>query len=368
MFSRIQKYMHKAFGASKLAQVLKEWKGQKGAGVNLDTEAKARWRDKVRQFCCMRASAGRDNVLKQVKVKYASNVQHIKALDHALVGGCGFGLMKFMPERRPVALAAGEKRFLVDVASLPADIQAVSPGRLKRSCILDKATNSTRLEVVWGRDRAVLQNCLDQGSVGWPSKYYLFQKLGLRGHQWWDLPHRRWRNVLNSYSRVGLNFIKVETTIVMNLALGPWAGAAFFMTISEAAAEYFEHFDHRDPLYRACYEGIVADLCKGTMPHNLGTEEHMEEIWSRLPGLRVFNCKGDKVKSNRWFNWCQRTSFLRDHWGALLLILLYISMHHGWYKSIFDTPMAGGSQVQHPGEDGADIGINVFSSRMRHEL
>jgi hypothetical protein len=64
-------------------------------------------------------------------------------------------------------------------------------------------------------------------------------------------------------------------------------------------------------------------------------------VWGQLPSMRWFTHKGGKVKMNRWFNWVQKTQLLRESWTSLLLVLTYMGIQTGNYRSIYDSPLVG---------------------------
>ena len=58
------------------------------------------------------------------------------AADHALQGGLDLWLKHFSASRPLQPLRRGEKRFFVDMETLPEVIRSTANGRVKRSCVL----------------------------------------------------------------------------------------------------------------------------------------------------------------------------------------------------------------------------------------
>ena len=82
---------------------------------------------------------------------------------------------------------------------------------------------------------------------------------------------------------------------------------------------------------------IVRDQCGAdALPLALGTEAHMQAVWDALPQARVLNCKGGRRKFSRRFQFNQRAEQLKFDWAVMLLILIYVGLHEGWYNSYGD--------------------------------
>jgi hypothetical protein len=122
---------------------------------------------------------------------YEANVHHLRALDQALAGAMGLSLRDFRAERVPVPLSPQQRRFYVPSADLPASV-AADGGHASRSCILDVRTGERFLEVVWGPTRRIIFEALDCGSIGWPSKFFLYSRAGgVRGSYRCGCPPRQ---------------------------------------------------------------------------------------------------------------------------------------------------------------------------------
>ena len=112
-----------------------------------------------------------------------ANQHSLRALDHALQGILGSGLSLFVAAEPLRALRASEARYFVAVDSLPDCVRQASPGRVRRSCVVDKSTDppKTRLEVCWGSPRYILHSVLDMGSCDWPSRHIMYLDWNVRG-------------------------------------------------------------------------------------------------------------------------------------------------------------------------------------------
>jgi hypothetical protein len=89
---------------------------------------------------------------------------------------------------------------------------------------------------IWSEPRRILHCCMDQGSIGWPSNYFLYFHQKLRGWMFMDPSHRRYNNVLDALKDSCLAHLKHEMTICVNLGSAPWGSCGHFFRYKEAAA------------------------------------------------------------------------------------------------------------------------------------
>jgi hypothetical protein len=327
------------------AQVLPSWHGQSTTKKGKLTSSSLHlWKERVRSFMMSQRGAGKQVIkTKTLKQKRLANACHMQALDHALQG-VGLSLASFQAKHPLRPLKVGEKRYMLPVEKLPLNIQTLSPDRDARSC-LEFADGSRRLEVAWGsKGRMVLQNFLDMGAVGWACKPTLFVQHGIRGHWWLDPAHRRWDNCLNAIQNTGLNSLKLEKQVQMGFMGGPWCGAGFKQRMVEAAKEYYASETWECPIFQLCYPFICEDLYMGRPPLQVGTTEHMQEVWDALPSSPIWHADGiSKVKQNRWFSIFTRYEAMCKYEGIMLNILMYICITEGQYDCIEATPLHSGS-------------------------
>lgn len=239
--------------------------------------AKLEMKSRVHEF--LQSKPGR---VKQLDWKrpLAPNAEHMRAFDHAIQAGTmgALQLSDFKASQVPRCLQPDEKRYFVSADQLPRHL-AADIGCLTRSCIINKTTSDRTLEVQWTSDRRVLQDVSDQGSIGHPARYYLFQAGLLRGHCWFDPPHRRFNNWQGDVKRTGAQAMRLETSLVMSIRKGPWSGASTYWKLHKTAQQYFDTFDHHEELFGLLYEDIVVDLNEGRVPGGRGTDAHMASTW-----------------------------------------------------------------------------------------
>ena len=306
-----------------------------------------------------------------------ANKKVFLAIDNAMQACLGFGFAAYLPTQRVGRLQSYEDRFFIPQTEMPDHLRFEFQQRTRRSCINDTRTNSTRLEVLWDSDtRPSLFRCTDQGSVGWPTNYYLYEKVGIRGSYQHDEPHRRHNNFTLAVKQSGLWWVTLEFNVVINFLKGPWGKSAHFSTVREAALEFFASFGHDNKLFSALYEWICLDLNHGEYPPDMASEEHRAELWSSLKNLPIFKSAGPVVRVSRWFQWNTRFEQMRPYLSVLLMVCIYIAVTRGSFKSISDIPglcslgslegMAAGLQPG-PGQDApADQAANLARHNVRN--
>jgi hypothetical protein len=186
-----------------------------------------------------------------------------------------------------------------------------------------------------------------------PHKFYLYARRGIRGWCWIDSSHRRANNTILALKDVGLPTLKDEMALVCSVGTGPWKGGAHFGKYSEAMAEYTNNFTWRDDLFQFLYNRITCDLNFGVRPPGWATEEHMRSTFETMRESNIFADIGRAVKLNRWFHFTQQFRLIQAMTSQLLLALVYIGLHLGWWAHVDDSPLRSG-HVHEP--DDADDG------------
>ena len=152
---------------------------------------KKKWNARISSFFTKVAPNGKPAPKSSLKKKQLANKFSLQATDAALQGGCDSRLKAFaVPDdyadvRLP--LADYEQRFFVPLAECPPDVQSISWGRQRRSCILDKRTGGTRLETMCATAKISLQVHADQGPCSRGSLIHTFCESGVRGYFWCHL-------------------------------------------------------------------------------------------------------------------------------------------------------------------------------------
>lgn len=111
------------------------------------------------------------------------------------------------------------------VASLLAALRENAAGRSRRACA-QGGGGTAHLEVVWSSRRPSLHQVIDQGTVGFNAKQYMFGEGHLRGTVEAGPPHRRHNNALWSLAQANLTWATLELQVLQCFSSAPWRGSA----------------------------------------------------------------------------------------------------------------------------------------------
>ena len=113
--------------------------------------------------------------------RYMPNRQHAVAFDSYLRSATGVnGLIYSKAEDLAGRLSRDETRYFVAFND-PDDIKLNSVGMVERSCVHNKLTNDTRLEVKWGEPLPSVWPVTDGGADQFPCRLKLFYKYNIKG-------------------------------------------------------------------------------------------------------------------------------------------------------------------------------------------
>ena len=73
-----------------------------------------------------------------------------------------------------------------------------------------------------------------------------------------------------------------------------------------------------------------------------GTPEHMNTVFALCGQSKVLRLKGVRVKMGRWSSWLNSFRSHRGEKMVMLLVLAYIGVVRGWWKSALDLPFVAG--------------------------
>ena len=117
----------------------------------LTVQSKEQMEDRLQQVLQVLPEGADRPRLGTLHKRYMSNRQHAVAFDSYLRSVTGVkGLIHFKAEGLAGRLSLDETRYFVAFNDLPDDIKLNSVGMVERSCVHNKLTNDTRLEVKWG--------------------------------------------------------------------------------------------------------------------------------------------------------------------------------------------------------------------------
>ena len=196
-------------------QVIPDWRGVDSKDGTLSEHQMDRLNNRMQQFFERQKPVVAPRVLTLQQEQLAN--KHITlALDNALRMGADMDLAQFQVAAESHVFFRPEQQFrTVALEHLPEAVRRVSLGCTQRIVARDRGSDALpKLAVPWGEDRRVLHLHIDQGSIGVPSKLWLFSKDGgaLRGWFWLDHAHRRHNNVIDALKVAGLLWLRAEMT------------------------------------------------------------------------------------------------------------------------------------------------------------
>ena len=199
--------------------------------------------------------------------------------------------------------------------------------------------------------RQVLVLCQDEGPLGFALHWYLMYFLKLRMVGLRDVFHREWNDIKLGLQQAGVWWCVLLTSIVYNMAYGPWEGQAWFAKLQEGAREYWSHASVADPLFLSVYENICRD--RGEEPDDSAV--HKLPLISELVDASLYQRKGPRVALRRWFSWVGAAMYHNSEWHLRLLTILSIGLKLGLYKSKEDMPwFRGAGTSTKPGAEPAE--------------
>ena len=342
---------------------LPNWRGLDTDGVKMSTESKASFRRRLADFLSTKSKPqkkGPQTVPRLMKYKLA-NKWALLATDHALQAGVGSGLQDLVSTSTCVRLGPDEERYFVDNDALSTSVVGAAPDMCRRSCIHDASTGRTRLEASWSVKQRTFVMHSDMGSATWPAKLWLVgnKSKPLNGWIFPDPSHRRHNNFVLALQKSQLSFLRAEALLVCNLGSGPWAGAGHYCKYAEAIEEYVENYAPTDALFMSLYNHLAFDESRGWLGPEVGADAHISQLWNDLASSRQWVCKGETAKSGRWFQFTRRWSARRSGMSQLLMALLYVGLHAGFWLSLQSSPLGmllHGADAIHIAELTEDIG------------
>lgn len=165
----------------------------------------------------------------------------------------------------------------------------------------------------------------DEASSNLALCHWLMWKTQLRMVHMRDPLHREWNDVTDALEKAGLWSVVLLTTVVFNLAYGPWKGSAWWRKLQEGGAELAAAAGVGDQLVEELYEAICQDLGVEAF----GDAERKAEILEFAAAGQLQARKGERVTLRRRFSWM---SAARDHdqvWHARLLVITAIGVNLG---------------------------------------
>jgi hypothetical protein len=306
------------------AQVADDWHGaKKKSSGELEDDAAEQVSDRIERI--LARGGGNDGSKASLMSPYQSNLENLAAWDHALAGSTrGNGLAYWGTNKVGFfGLGPDEVRYFEPEAELPYDLVAAFPDRIRRSCIFNSRTDTTRLEVSWGGSRPSIWDHIDQGSKSWPARHVLFAKMGIRGGYFFDPLHKKMRIKEDAYNKSQLLPVKTGRAILNSYLHGPWDTYLNWTTIKGLLDEFFLTFGPDNALWLYIYPSFCQAFFLGKFPQSYGTLDHVQEMFEMAKHGKLRTTPSNRMKVGRWNAFEKKTRSSREDAPLLHLALLY---------------------------------------------
>ena len=274
-------------------------------GAKVTLAAKEEWHESAIAFL-RQAKEEDDNEAapKQRKLQRLAAHDWLHAIDHQVQALTGWGLSAYLPEQPQHE---------------PDQEPDQDPGA-------QPATHPAPVLVPIEK-RMLLSISLDQCGIGMCSMMYMIYKRGMRILPFFDPFHRQARDTWNAFKEAGIKTSLLLAGITYNLSRGPWAGAAWWQQVKEAAKDMMQTVTEDDILVSYFYPRILAD--KGVPFGSISVEELLQTI-SEADWLQV---KGPRMNPSRWWSEFDCGDFYIPSTNERLLVLLFLGLQQGWMCS-----------------------------------
>ena len=141
----------------------------------------------------------------------------------------------------------------------------------------------------------------DECSANLALHNYLSYELKMRVLSIRDVFHREWNETMLALKASGLWGTVLLTTVVYNLAYGPWDGSSWFVKMCEGTKDFVAKSSKGSLLFGHFYDRVCQDEGKSAVG---GQSVRLQ----RLQGLVLslgFKAKGPRVAIRRWFSWVE---------------------------------------------------------------
>ena len=173
-------------------------------------------------------------------------------------------------------------------------------------------------------DRPTLAFHLDEGSSGYTMCWYLQYHLGLRTAVVRDVFHREWNDIKGALADCSLWWVVLLTTLAFNLNHGPWNNEAWWQEMKEGSKEVLALEQFGNPLWQSFYPWV----CRDRDEPQAGTAAHQKQLLEDTRKSKLFDAKGERVATKRWFSWLKSAHYHRGHWHTQLFLLLGATNGH----------------------------------------
>ena len=272
-----------------------------------------------------------------LKLSRKANRDYIEQVDYMLQEICGKGLMAFLPPRRWLPLAAGEKRYR--------ESTRMEEGVEVRRCARKLVGGERLYEVpkAYFSDGTpkvdILHVTIDQGQHGLAAWLWCLMGKGVRMSLTCDLFHRIHNDLLAATSAAGLAGVRLDATHVLKYKEGPFKSESNASVLREAARDLHQSAPATNPLWDMLFSAVASE--KGINKHcaDFGSETHMQAVWDEVLLACSHKATGEHTRPSRWFAFerASRRCVASRHQD--LLLLLWLGCRRGWWKSMAENPL-----------------------------
>eukprot|EP00971_Amphidinium_carterae_P349749 6491200-Amphidinium_carterae.1 len=155
----------------------------------------------------------------------------------------------------------------------------------------------------------------------------------------------------------GLHIVRLEYKLATTARFGPWGGQANHWQLKNAADQFFHTHDHTSWLFQVVYDKLCAARPDLRQHPDYGDESHemlvFEMCKSELASARM----GGNPQLARWWTVEQRARSLQSCRWMLVLVLLYLGYHKGWWPDANSCPLFSrrSRYMQNPDHESGDM-------------
>ena len=91
---------------------------------------------------------------------------------------------------------------------------------------------------------------------------------------------------------------------------------------------------------------MLEEICREKLLHldgDFGQAVHMQRVFNMCADSKMFRTRGNRVKMGRWSSWLNSNRYWQGEKATVLMILTYMGMLYGWWKTTDDIPSVAAS-------------------------
>lgn len=169
----------------------------------------------------------------------------------------------------------------------------------------------------------------DAGSDGLAASFYLRYHMKLNIEFWADPSHQWWRDMINSWSKMGWSPWVRLMCVVLNLAHGPWEDGSRWWQLRLSTQEYLDEIEPTEcPLFMRYFGDLIFEL---SMEDLQSCDDIYDLVWQRLREHWMMEKRGTKIALCRFASFIDAALSFKDSWTFSLIRLVYYGMATGMF-------------------------------------